>query len=115
MVTFCTSVKSLFAVNGTNGEGMTMSVTERKLVAEAWIKAVEETKQHLMVQVGGAPLPDVIELVGLLIFAENNIQLILRLINEMEKIHRRITQVVCASILYSAYQNCTSNLLLPNN
>ncbi|XP_018359750.1 PREDICTED: N-acetylneuraminate lyase-like isoform X2 [Trachymyrmex cornetzi] len=49
-------------VNGTNGEGMTMSVAERKLVAEAWVKAVEETKQHLMVQVGGAPLPDVIEL-----------------------------------------------------
>ncbi|XP_018340641.1 PREDICTED: N-acetylneuraminate lyase-like [Trachymyrmex septentrionalis] len=49
-------------VNGTNGEGMAMSIAERKLVAEAWVKAVEETKQHLMIQVGGAPLPDVIEL-----------------------------------------------------
>lgn len=49
-------------VNGTNGEGMSMSVAERKLVAETWIEAVKETKQHLMVQVGGAPLPDVIEL-----------------------------------------------------
>lgn len=50
-------------VNGTSGEGMSMSVKERKLVAEAWVKAVKITKQHLMVQVGGAPLPDVLELV----------------------------------------------------
>ncbi|KAL0119244.1 hypothetical protein PUN28_009673 [Cardiocondyla obscurior] len=41
---------------------MSMSVDERKLVAESWTKAVRDTKQHLMVQVGGAPLPDVIEL-----------------------------------------------------
>ncbi|EFN85455.1 N-acetylneuraminate lyase, partial [Harpegnathos saltator] len=54
-------VKGLL-VNGTSGEGMLMSVSERKLVAEAWAKAVKETKQHLMIQVGGAPLPDVIEL-----------------------------------------------------
>ncbi|XP_071558048.1 N-acetylneuraminate lyase-like [Temnothorax nylanderi] len=49
-------------VNGTSGEGMSVSVAERKLVTEAWVKAVKETKQHLMIQVGGAPLPDVIEL-----------------------------------------------------
>lgn len=42
-----------------------MSVNERKLVTEAWIKAVKETNQHLMVQIGGAPLPDVIELVSI--------------------------------------------------
>lgn len=40
-----------------------MSISERKLVAEAWSDAVKTTKQHLMVQVGGAPLPDVLELV----------------------------------------------------
>ncbi|XP_012526902.1 N-acetylneuraminate lyase isoform X2 [Monomorium pharaonis] len=49
-------------VNGTSGEGMSMSIDERKLITEAWVKAVRETKQHLMIQVGGAPLPDVIEL-----------------------------------------------------
>ncbi|XP_012064546.1 PREDICTED: N-acetylneuraminate lyase-like [Atta cephalotes] len=49
-------------VNGTSGEGTSMSVAERKLVIEAWVKAVKETKQHLMIQVGGAPLPNVIEL-----------------------------------------------------
>ncbi|XP_071628586.1 LOW QUALITY PROTEIN: N-acetylneuraminate lyase-like [Temnothorax longispinosus] len=49
-------------VNGTSGEGMSISVAERKLVTEVWVKAVKETKQHLMIQVGGAPLPDVIEL-----------------------------------------------------
>lgn len=49
-------------VNGTSGEGTSLSVAERKLITETWVKAVKETKQHLMIQVGGAPLPDVIEL-----------------------------------------------------
>lgn len=49
-------------VNGTTGEGMSMSVIERKLVTEAWVKATKNTKQHLMIQIGGAPFPDVIEL-----------------------------------------------------
>lgn len=40
-----------------------MSVPERKLVTEAWATAVKTTKQHLMVQVGGGPLPEVLELV----------------------------------------------------
>lgn len=50
-------------VNGTSGEGPSMSLIERKLVAEAWANAVKITKQHLMIQVGGASLPDVLELV----------------------------------------------------
>ncbi|XP_012276816.1 N-acetylneuraminate lyase isoform X2 [Orussus abietinus] len=49
-------------VNGTSGEGMSMCVAERKTVAVAWSNAVKTTKQHLMIQVGGAPLPDVLEL-----------------------------------------------------
>ncbi|XP_076238917.1 N-acetylneuraminate lyase [Calliopsis andreniformis] len=49
-------------INGTTGEGTSMSVSERKVVAEEWAKAVKTTKQHLMVQVGGAPLPDVLQL-----------------------------------------------------
>lgn len=49
-------------VNGTSGEGMSLNVTERKQLTEQWVKACKETKQTLMVQVGGAPLPDVLEL-----------------------------------------------------
>ncbi|XP_034937863.1 N-acetylneuraminate lyase-like [Chelonus insularis] len=49
-------------VNGTSGEGMSMSVADRKKVAEAWAGAIKETRQHLMIQVGGASLPDVIQL-----------------------------------------------------
>ncbi|XP_063919391.1 N-acetylneuraminate lyase-like [Zophobas morio] len=49
-------------VNGTSGEGMSMNVAERKKVTEEWVKAVKKTNQHLMVQIGGAPLPDVLEL-----------------------------------------------------
>lgn len=41
---------------------MSMTVTERKIVAEKWAQAVKTTKQHLMVQVAGCPLPDAIEL-----------------------------------------------------
>lgn len=49
-------------VNGTTSEGPALSVTERKTSAEAWASAVKQTKQHLQIQVGGCPLPDVLEL-----------------------------------------------------
>lgn len=49
---------------------MSQSVQERKILAETWMKAKQTTGQHVMVQVGGAPLPDVLELVkmGILYF-----------------------------------------------
>ncbi|CAL7943933.1 unnamed protein product [Xylocopa violacea] len=49
-------------VNGTTGEGPTMNASERKSVAEAWTNTIKKTKQHLMVQVGGTSLPDVLDL-----------------------------------------------------
>ncbi|XP_011496317.1 PREDICTED: N-acetylneuraminate lyase-like isoform X2 [Ceratosolen solmsi marchali] len=49
-------------INGTTGEGTSLSIDERKKVVEAWAAAVKETKQHLMVQVGGTALKDVKEL-----------------------------------------------------
>ncbi|XP_055606683.1 N-acetylneuraminate lyase B-like [Uranotaenia lowii] len=49
-------------VNGTTGEGMCMSVQERKLVTEKWKEACDKHGLVMMVQVGGAPYPDVIEL-----------------------------------------------------
>lgn len=52
-----------FVVNGTSGEGMSLSAKERMDIAEAWVDAAQDTKQHIMVQVGGAALPDVIEMV----------------------------------------------------
>jgi N-acetylneuraminate lyase len=47
------------SVNGTSGEGVSMTVDERKATTEAWAAAVKETKQILMVHVGGACLKDV--------------------------------------------------------
>uniref|UniRef100_A0A023F7H9 N-acetylneuraminate lyase n=1 Tax=Triatoma infestans TaxID=30076 RepID=A0A023F7H9_TRIIF len=47
-------------VNGTVGEGVSQNVKERKLVTEEWVKAIENTKQSLMVQIGGASLTDII-------------------------------------------------------
>lgn len=50
-------------VNGSTGEGTCLTIEERKQITEAWAAAVKETKQHLMIQVGGAALKDVKELV----------------------------------------------------
>lgn len=49
-------------INGTTSEGPDLAIQERKSIAEAWASAVKETKQHLQVQVGGCPLPHVLEL-----------------------------------------------------
>uniref|UniRef100_A0A7G3AFE5 N-acetylneuraminate lyase n=1 Tax=Lutzomyia longipalpis TaxID=7200 RepID=A0A7G3AFE5_LUTLO len=49
-------------VNGTTGEGMSLSVPERQGVAEEWQKACKKYGMTLMVQVGGAPFVDVAEL-----------------------------------------------------
>ncbi|KAL9701905.1 hypothetical protein quinque_005346 [Culex quinquefasciatus] len=49
-------------VNGTSGEGMLQTVLERKQVAEAWSAACSKHGLVLMVQIGGAPFPDVVEL-----------------------------------------------------
>lgn len=49
-------------VNGTSGEGMLMTVEERKKVTEAWSAACAKYELVLMVQIGGAPYPDVVDL-----------------------------------------------------
>ncbi|XP_066154843.1 N-acetylneuraminate lyase-like isoform X1 [Euwallacea fornicatus] len=49
-------------VGASSGEGTSLSVQERKILTEAWTSAVRNTSQHLMVQVGGAPFPDVVDL-----------------------------------------------------
>ena len=53
-------------VNGSTGEGTSLTIEERKKVTEIWAGAVKETKQHLMIQVGGASLKDVKELVSII-------------------------------------------------
>ncbi|KAK4885266.1 hypothetical protein RN001_001537 [Aquatica leii] len=50
-------------LNDVVGEGMSLTTSERIKVLEEWIKICEKTKQHLMVQVGGGPLKDVLEMV----------------------------------------------------
>ncbi|XP_055857478.1 N-acetylneuraminate lyase B-like isoform X2 [Episyrphus balteatus] len=49
-------------VNGTTGEGPVLNLVERKLVTEKWWEAAKKYDLTLMVQIGGAALPDVIEL-----------------------------------------------------
>ncbi|XP_059616379.1 N-acetylneuraminate lyase B-like [Phlebotomus argentipes] len=49
-------------VNGTTGEGMSMSVSERKTTAEEWQKACRKHGMTLMLQIGGVPFVDVAEL-----------------------------------------------------
>lgn len=57
-------------VCATSGEGPALSVPERKALTEEWVKAIKSTKLHLMVLIGGAPLPDVLELVCLKLFTD---------------------------------------------
>ncbi|XP_035918749.1 N-acetylneuraminate lyase A-like [Anopheles stephensi] len=49
-------------VNGTSGEGMLLTVAERMLVTEAWQSACKKHGITVMVQIGGAPYPDVVQL-----------------------------------------------------
>ncbi|XP_045502621.1 N-acetylneuraminate lyase-like [Colias croceus] len=49
-------------VGGTTGEHMTLPVSVRKKIIDEWLKAGKKTGQHIMVQVGGAPMADVQEL-----------------------------------------------------
>lgn len=53
----------LHLVNGTTGEGMSMSVEERKSVAEKWFPETRRLNITMMVQVGGTSSADVFELV----------------------------------------------------
>ncbi|XP_053676095.1 N-acetylneuraminate lyase B-like [Anopheles nili] len=49
-------------VNGTTGEGMLLSTAERMLVTEVWHEACKKHAITMMVQIGGAPYPDVVQL-----------------------------------------------------
>lgn len=54
----------IFLVGGTTGEHMSLSVGDRKNVIDAWVKVAKTTSLHIQVQVGGAPLADVLDLVS---------------------------------------------------
>lgn len=49
-------------VNGTSGEGMSMTVSEREQTAQAWLQHGARHGIHVQVQVGGTNLPDVLSL-----------------------------------------------------
>lgn len=53
---------SAVLINGTSGEGMLMSVDERKKVTEKWIKACKKHEILTMVQIAGCPFVDTVEL-----------------------------------------------------
>lgn len=53
---------SAFLVNGTTGEGMSMSVSERKKTAEKWHEVCRKLDVLLMVQISGCPFADAVEL-----------------------------------------------------
>ncbi|CAG9789449.1 unnamed protein product [Diatraea saccharalis] len=47
-------------VGGTTGENMSMRVVDRMKLIDEWVEASQSTGLHIMVQVGGAPLADVL-------------------------------------------------------
>lgn len=54
-------IKSVL-VGGTTGENMSLAVSERKKLVDAWVTVSKTTGLHIQVQVGGAPLADVVDL-----------------------------------------------------
>nr|BAN20401.1 unkown protein [Riptortus pedestris] len=56
--------KNVFGVlvNGTTGEHVLMNTSERKTITQTWAKAAKQFNLNLMVQVGGASLPDVLDM-----------------------------------------------------
>ncbi|KAF9806884.1 hypothetical protein SFRURICE_005841 [Spodoptera frugiperda] len=50
------------SVSGTTGEGMLLKVEERKSLLEAWVSVARPAQMKVIAQVGGGPLPDVLEL-----------------------------------------------------
>lgn len=45
------------------GEGVSLTPEERKSLTEYWVEICKEKNQFLMVQIGGAPLKSVIDMV----------------------------------------------------
>ncbi|KAL0819477.1 hypothetical protein ABMA28_007581 [Loxostege sticticalis] len=54
-------IKSVL-VGGTTGENMSFSVADRKRLVDEWVKVGKPNGLHVMVQVGGAPMADVLTL-----------------------------------------------------
>ncbi|CAK1541438.1 unnamed protein product [Leptosia nina] len=50
-------------VGGTAGGHMCHSLVEKKILVEEWVKAAKERDLHVMVQVGGTAMPDVLDMV----------------------------------------------------
>uniref|UniRef100_A0A1A9WKF1 N-acetylneuraminate lyase n=1 Tax=Glossina brevipalpis TaxID=37001 RepID=A0A1A9WKF1_9MUSC len=49
-------------VNSITGEGPTLGLNERKVNAECWWRAAIENNLVMMLQIGGGPVPDVLEM-----------------------------------------------------
>lgn len=49
-------------VNGMTGEGMTLTVDERKQLTEKWLEATRKYDMKMIVNIGGTNLPSVYEL-----------------------------------------------------
>lgn len=49
-------------VGGTTGEAMSLSVEERKILLEAWMAAAKPLRMKVVAQIGGIPLPNVLDL-----------------------------------------------------
>ncbi|NWI67398.1 NPL lyase, partial [Todus mexicanus] len=55
------NVKNVF-VNGTTGEGLSLSIQERKQLAEEWVRQGKDKLDHVIVHVGALSLPESQEL-----------------------------------------------------
>nr|XP_038038942.1 N-acetylneuraminate lyase isoform X5 [Anas platyrhynchos] len=51
------NVKNIF-VNGTTGEGLSLSIQERKQLAEEWVRQGKDKLDHVIIHVGALSLPE---------------------------------------------------------
>lgn len=82
---------------------MSMSVVERKKTAEHWQTACRKYDLNLMLQIGGASIADVLDLVRL---PKQK-----KLYHIFTKYFRLNTRKNFKLILFCVYQNCTSSQL----
>lgn len=62
-----TNIPIFCTVGGTAGGHMSLRMSDKKKLVEEWVRVGKERDLHVMVQVGGASLPDVLEMVRFLI------------------------------------------------
>lgn len=95
---FTYNLVKCFVVNDIVGEGMSLTIHERMKLTEEWLKYGQAANMTVMVQVGGAPLKDVQELVIATYYYKTLKISILVSRRDMQK-RKRLQELSCCQIV----------------